>query len=643
MKEESETSSEVLERLSSVHLISPHNHLLSVKQESPPHASSPSPTSVSSISSLSKVTSSTNGNGASLGGIATLPSQVRQMYENVLAAAAVAASHGAFHHPGLTPEQNLILMQEFVGRTGLSSTNSTRSKSSSSDGSNGGSPISLGLSVGKPKAKSGAKPRSPGAGSVASSTGNREKVFVCQICNRSFGYKHVLQNHERTHTGEKPFECRECHKRFTRDHHLKTHMRLHTGEKPYHCNHCDRQFVQVANLRRHLRVHTGEKPYACELCTSRFSDSNQLKAHMLIHKGEKPFQCKKCEGRFRRRHHLMHHKCPKDEANIGKPRRGRKPKAYDGLQILPSPSSLSSSRPGSADELLAHLPLLTSAAAVSSTTSNASTNSFYHLGPKPQHLPPLRSPSHLLSSPTGGLPLTTHHFDERNLAVSKSRRKPRHTNRIIPQAQHSALFNGLANDDVDGMQTQPLNLSISPALTVSKPMPTHLGANSRRTYNSSPGTTDDDVLDLSRSRSDAESEPEPIEEEDDEEEEVSVKDESLDEMMMMHQKSSSFLQNGQNDSFKRHLASFGKHFSSKHINNNNHFAAMQRMPELDEKALLENGNGLSAINLAAFGISQAQLDSFHRKAAGSNGLSVPLMKALTGNDAPVGAEAMVNE
>ena len=105
--------------------------------------------------------------------------------------------------------------------------------------------------------------RSPPSGGRrnGSSTNGREKVFTCNICNRSFGYKHVLQNHERTHTGEKPFECKECHKRFTRDHHLKTHMRLHTGEKPYNCTHCDRQFVQVANLRRHLRVHTGERPY----------------------------------------------------------------------------------------------------------------------------------------------------------------------------------------------------------------------------------------------------------------------------------------------------------------------------------------------------------------------------------------------
>lgn len=164
---------------------------------------------------------------------------------------------------------------------------------------------------------SGSSPQSNGSGQeINLKNGDKDKTFTCGACNRSFGYKHVLQNHERTHTGEKPFECRECHKRFTRDHHLKTHMRLHTGEKPYHCTHCDRQFVQVANLRRHLRVHTGERPYGCDLCSSKFSDSNQLKAHMLIHKGEKPFHCVSCKGNFRRRHHLMHHKCPSKQTDL---------------------------------------------------------------------------------------------------------------------------------------------------------------------------------------------------------------------------------------------------------------------------------------------------------------------------------------
>ena len=86
------------------------------------------------------------------------------------------------------------------------------------------------------------KPSSPIGGRRNGSGANgREKVFTCNICNRSFGFKHVLKNHKRTHTAEKPFECKKCHKRFTGDHHLKTHMRLHS-------------------LRQHLRVHTGKRP-----------------------------------------------------------------------------------------------------------------------------------------------------------------------------------------------------------------------------------------------------------------------------------------------------------------------------------------------------------------------------------------------
>lgn len=88
------------------------------------------------------------------------------------------------------------------------------------------------------------------------------KVFACKVCEKTFGYKHVLQNHEKTHTGEKSHVCNVCNKRFRRDHHLKVHQRLHTGVRPYSCSfpNCDRQFVQVANLRRHLKTHEEKAP-----------------------------------------------------------------------------------------------------------------------------------------------------------------------------------------------------------------------------------------------------------------------------------------------------------------------------------------------------------------------------------------------
>jgi krueppel len=51
---------------------------------------------------------------------------------------------------------------------------------------------------------SSSSPQSNNSADFATSTRDpsKDKVFTCKICNRSFGYKHVLQNHERTHTGE---------------------------------------------------------------------------------------------------------------------------------------------------------------------------------------------------------------------------------------------------------------------------------------------------------------------------------------------------------------------------------------------------------------------------------------------------------
>lgn len=40
---------------------------------------------------------------------------------------------------------------------------------------------------------------------TTSNVPGRNKVFECKTCNRKFGYKHVLQNHERIHTGKQNF------------------------------------------------------------------------------------------------------------------------------------------------------------------------------------------------------------------------------------------------------------------------------------------------------------------------------------------------------------------------------------------------------------------------------------------------------
>lgn len=308
-------------------------------------------------------------------------------------------------------------------------------------------------------------------GGGAPKNGAADKTFTCSICNRCFGYKHVLQNHERTHTGEKPFECPECHKRFTRDHHLKTHMRLHTGEKPYQCPNCDRDFVQVANLRRHLRVHTGERPYACTFCESRFSDSNQLKAHTLIHRGEKPFQCTECLGRFRRRHHLIHHKCPKDESNLGKPRRGRRPKAYDHHQIPTSDHDEEEEELDQDEELLQ----------ISDNEENMIDNN--NSSSEPEKTPPPTVVVHPISTVVHSNGTSNGMNGDHVVVNNGNRRKPSRTIRILTPQQRELFLR-----DKVTMQTQAIDMSLSQPVTVIVPN----------------RFLDDGVLDLSSSRSDSE-------------------------------------------------------------------------------------------------------------------------------------------
>ncbi|XP_049908175.1 zinc finger protein 664-like [Epinephelus moara] len=147
----------------------------------------------------------------------------------------------------------------------------------------------------------------PDFSEIPCNTHTDKQSFKCDICEKYFKFKSLLQRHMKTHTGEKPYSCNICGKGFSRTSTLNIHRRIHTFEKPYSCNTCGKQFSQKSALNTHIKGHTGEKPYLCNTCGKGFSQTSALNIHIRGHTGEKPYLCVTCGKAFRRNDELKLH------------------------------------------------------------------------------------------------------------------------------------------------------------------------------------------------------------------------------------------------------------------------------------------------------------------------------------------------
>ncbi len=159
-------------------------------------------------------------------------------------------------------------------------------------------------------------------------------LLECQVCGKRM-VKAKLSWHQKTHSTNKPFQCDLCGKSFTYRHHLTQHESVHTGVKPFKCVQCDRAFSKKSDLTRHRRTHTGAKPYQCVECGKAFAQRSVLTTHKRIHsscriiktkedsaKGEqvhaseqwethtevKPLECDVCGRTFTIKSNLTFHK-----------------------------------------------------------------------------------------------------------------------------------------------------------------------------------------------------------------------------------------------------------------------------------------------------------------------------------------------
>lgn len=99
-----------------------------------------------------------------------------------------------------------------------------------------------------------------------------KRVYSCDLCPRSCGYKCSLKQHiERDHLKLLPFECKDCNFRCFQEGRLKKHVLCH-GPK-IKCKLCD---MLVSNMRTHLQTHDKANCRICKKAVMR----NFLKKHI---------------------------------------------------------------------------------------------------------------------------------------------------------------------------------------------------------------------------------------------------------------------------------------------------------------------------------------------------------------------------
>ncbi|KAH9362334.1 hypothetical protein HPB48_017986 [Haemaphysalis longicornis] len=108
--------------------------------------------------------------------------------------------------------------------------------------------------------------------------------YMCNYCSYTTLKGHLLEEHQRQHTGERPFRCLQCDYKAARRGQLLRHSRIHLGLKPYTCPYCSYQCSNQENLRKHIlntKKHSGKKMYPCTQCTFACNEFGVYKKHVL--------------------------------------------------------------------------------------------------------------------------------------------------------------------------------------------------------------------------------------------------------------------------------------------------------------------------------------------------------------------------
>ena len=104
----------------------------------------------------------------------------------------------------------------------------------------------------------------------------------CDVCTKTFYYKHSLRKHKQIAHEGLIYQCHICEKSYTQERFLKVHIDIHEGNIKYQCEKCKKAFLDSRRLRRHIEsVHEGIKNHTCTYnCGLSFYALTDMKIHV---------------------------------------------------------------------------------------------------------------------------------------------------------------------------------------------------------------------------------------------------------------------------------------------------------------------------------------------------------------------------
>ena len=137
-----------------------------------------------------------------------------------------------------------------------------------------------------------------------------QRPYSCKVCSKSFNDTSSLKRHHALHESkakdEKLFKCDLCEKSFSTKQYVIRHEELAHKSDHFDCSKCDRKVKGKYAFNQHLKCHTTS--FQCFKCDKVFGSPEYLRKHKYnIHLKNERVPCKECDSTFKAVEYLRKH------------------------------------------------------------------------------------------------------------------------------------------------------------------------------------------------------------------------------------------------------------------------------------------------------------------------------------------------